>query len=70
MTAASSPGCQNLVAAPIRAEFLLGAMKQDKKARAGRVPLILTRGIGRAFIQPDADLSDVQRFLEEETTGS
>ena len=55
---------------PYPAEFLLNAMKQDKKARAGRVPLILTRGIGRAFIQPDADLSDVQRFLEEETTGS
>ena len=55
---------------PYAAEFLLNAMKQDKKARAGRVPLILTRGIGRAFIQPDADLSDVQRFLEEETTGS
>ena len=54
---------------PYPAEFLLGAMKQDKKARAGRVPLILTRGIGRAFIQPDADLSDVQSFLEEETTG-
>ncbi len=55
---------------PYPADFLLNAMRQDKKARAGRVPLILTRGIGRAFIQPDADLSDVQRFLEEETTGS
>ena len=60
----------DLSGGPYPAEFLLSAMKQDKKARAGRVPLILTRGIGRAFIQPDADLSDVQRFLEEETTGS
>ena len=60
----------DLSGGPYPAEVLLSAMKQDKKARAGRVPLILTRGIGRAFIQPDADLSDVQRFLEEETTGS
>ena len=61
---------QDLQGGPYPADLLLNAMKQDKKARAGRVPLILTRGIGRAFIQPDADLSDVQSFLEEETTGS
>lgn len=55
---------------PYPAGFLVDAMRQDKKARAGRVPLILARGIGQAFIQPDADLSDVENFLEEETTGS
>lgn len=60
---------QNLDGGPYPSAFLVDAMRQDKKARAGRVPLILTRGIGRAFIQPDADLSDVQSFLEEETTG-
>ncbi len=51
---------------PYPAETLTEAMKQDKKARAGRVPLILARGLGRAFIQPDADLSDVRDFLNEE----
>ncbi|MGB3625062.1 MAG: 3-dehydroquinate synthase [Henriciella sp.] len=51
---------------PYPADFLVDAMKQDKKARAGRVPLILARGLGRAFIKPDADLSDVRDFLQEE----
>ncbi|WP_084420612.1 3-dehydroquinate synthase [Henriciella litoralis] len=51
---------------PYPADALAEAMKQDKKGRAGRVPLILARGLGRAFIQPDADLSDVRTFLEEE----
>ncbi len=41
-------------------------MVQDKKARAGRVPLILMRGIGRAFIHPDADLDDVRSFLAKD----
>ena len=41
-------------------------MKQDKKGRAGKVPLILARGLGRAFIQPDADLADVRDFLQAE----
>lgn len=51
---------------PYPADVLTEAMKQDKKARAGKVPLILARGLGRAFIQPDADLSDVRKFLDEE----
>ena len=51
---------------PYPADTLVEAMKQDKKVRAGRVPLILARGLGRAFIQPDADLSDVRDFLDEE----
>lgn len=51
---------------PYRADALVAAMQQDKKARAGRVPLILAKGLGEAFIYPDADLSDVQVFLQEE----
>jgi len=51
---------------PYKAEALVKAMQQDKKARAGRVPLILAKGLGEAFIYPDADLSDVQVFLQEE----
>lgn len=45
---------------------LAGLMQQDKKARAGRVPLILARGIGAAYVHPDADLSSVQAFLARE----
>ncbi|WP_143435618.1 3-dehydroquinate synthase [Henriciella aquimarina] len=57
---------KRLPGGPYPADTLTEAMKQDKKARAGRVPLILARGLGRAFIQPDADLSDVREFLNEE----
>jgi len=41
-------------------------MQQDKKARAGRVPLILARGIGAAYIHPDADLASIESFLSRE----
>ena len=51
---------------PYLAEPLVEAMRQDKKARGGKVPLILAKGLGQAFIYPDADLSDVQGFLQEE----
>ena len=56
----------NVPGGPYRADALVAAMQQDKKARAGRVPLILAKGLGEAFIYPDADLSDVQVFLQEE----
>lgn len=56
----------DLPGGPYKAGALVAAMQQDKKARAGRVPLILARGLGEAFIYPDADLSDVQAFLQEE----
>jgi 3-dehydroquinate synthase len=41
-------------------------MQQDKKARGGRVPLILARGIGAAYIHPDADLASIETFLARE----
>lgn len=55
---------------PYTADGLTEAMKQDKKVRAGRVPLILARGIGKSFIHPNADLSDVQSFLAQELSKS
>ena len=55
---------------PYRAGELVEFMRQDKKARGARLPLILARGIGKSFIHPEADLSDVTAFLEEETTSS
>ncbi|MEM6535998.1 MAG: 3-dehydroquinate synthase [Pseudomonadota bacterium] len=57
---------KTLPGGPYIADDLAEAMKQDKKVRAGRVPLILARGLGKAFIMPDADLSDVAAFLSEE----
>ena len=52
---------------PYRANALVEYMRQDKKARGQRVPLILARGLGEAFIHAEADLADVGAFLEEET---
>ncbi len=60
------PDLSKLAGGPYVAAELTEAMRQDKKVRAGRVPLILARGIGKAFIHPDADLSDVTDFLAEE----
>lgn len=60
-------GIDQLPGGPYRPSDLVRYMQQDKKARNGRVPLILARGIGRAFIHPDSDLDDVQRFLEAKT---
>jgi len=46
---------------------LVRLMQQDKKASGGKVPLILARGIGQAYIHPDADLAAVEQFLRSET---
>lgn len=48
------------------ASRLAQLMLQDKKARGGRVPLILARGIGAAYIHPDADLASIEAFLARE----
>ncbi|MHB9881263.1 3-dehydroquinate synthase [Pacificimonas sp. ICDLI1SI03] len=48
---------------------LIAHMRQDKKAVSGKVPLILARGIGRAFVAHDVDLEDVRSFLSEEIAG-
>ncbi|GGE76871.1 3-dehydroquinate synthase [Sphingomonas prati] len=45
---------------------LVDHMAHDKKMAAGKLPFILTRGIGRTFLAADVDLSDVARFLDEE----
>lgn len=58
---------QDLSGGPYLPDELVRHMTQDKKARNGRVPLILARGIGKAFIHPESDLGDVQRFLEAST---
>jgi 3-dehydroquinate synthase len=45
---------------------LVGHMKSDKKAVGGRVPFILARGIGRAFVDATVELAEVEAFLESE----
>lgn len=58
----------HLSGGPYQANKLVDFMKQDKKARGSRLPLILARGIGDAIIYPDADLADLFDFLKEETS--
>ncbi len=49
-----------------RGQALVAHMRHDKKARGGVVPLLLIRGIGRAFLADDVDLDDVADFLDSE----
>ena len=55
------------LAAP--APRLVAHMMQDKKMRAGTLPFILARGIGKAFVARDVPLPDVEAFLEEVVAG-
>jgi 3-dehydroquinate synthase len=48
------------------AEGLLAYMRQDKKARAGKLTFILARGIGQAFIARDVPDEAVLSFVAEE----
>ena len=57
----------DLAGGPYPPARLIAHMRQDKKVRGNSVPLILARGIGHAFIQPDSDLADVEAFLTEAT---
>jgi 3-dehydroquinate synthase len=48
------------------AEDFLHLMSQDKKANAGVLAFILTRGIGKAFITSDVAKDDLMSFLKEQ----
>ena len=50
------------------ADALMALMAQDKKARRGKLTLILARGIGASFIAPDTDPAEVRAFLAEKLT--
>src|SRR6201987_2081904 len=47
----------------IPADRLLGHMSKDKKVRDGRIPLILARRIGEAFVMKDAAIELLRDFL-------
>ncbi len=44
---------------------LMAQIAQDKKVKRGRLTFILSRGIGKAFVEPDVDPADIRGFLEE-----
>jgi len=56
----------DLAGGPYIADELLAHMAHDKKARNGRLTLILARGIGQAYIQRDAETAPLLDFLRSE----
>ncbi len=62
---ATAPG--ELPTGPFSPQALLEHMQQDKKMRGRALPLILLRGIGRAFVHAEADMADLLDFLQFET---
>jgi 3-dehydroquinate synthase len=57
---------RELAGGPYPADELLAHMAHDKKAKAGKLTLILARGIGRAFIQRGAETAPLGEFLHRE----
>ena len=56
------------VGLPVRPEIgtpaaLVAHMAQDKKKSGGRVPFILARGVGEAFVDQSVELAEVEAFL-------
>lgn len=45
------------------AASLIAHMRQDKKAEGGRIPFILARGVGQAFVDRSVELEQVEAFL-------
>jgi 3-dehydroquinate synthase len=56
----------HLPGGPYGAEALVARMVSDKKNTGGAITLILARGIGQAYIAPNADRCDLTEFLKEE----
>jgi 3-dehydroquinate synthase len=59
------------VGLPVRAEIgtpasLVAHMAGDKKKSGGRLPFILARGIGEAFVDQSVELAEVEAFLSRE----
>lgn len=59
---------KRLPGAPFSPDALITHMRQDKKAEAGALTLILVKGIGQAFVQKQAPEAALRAFLEEELT--
>lgn len=48
---------------PFAAEALMARMENDKKSSGGRLNFILTRGVGKAFVESDVAPGEVEDFL-------
>ena len=63
-------GLPTALPAGIGAEAMVAKMRLDKKAAAGRLRLILWRGLGKAFIADDVDAGALTAFLAAQTGGN
>ena len=63
IAAAGLPTKLSQLPGPSSAQRLVRHMGQDKKAEAGRLTFILTRGLGDAFVARDVDPEAVRRFM-------
>jgi 3-dehydroquinate synthase len=52
------------VAVPADAARLVARMSRDKKLERGRLPFILARGIGKAYVERGVALAEVEAFLD------
>lgn len=59
-------GIAELAGGPYDPARLLARMADDKKNTDGAITLILARGLGEAYIAPDADRKDLAAFLSDE----
>jgi len=59
---------RELAGGPFNAEALLARMSADKKNRAGRIRLVLSRAPGECEIVEESDPARLQSFLEEQVT--
>ena len=50
---------------PLPADELIGVMRNDKKASAGRLRFVLPRRLGEAALFDDVPEPDVRRVLED-----
>lgn len=50
---------------PLPTDVLMDAIAQDKKVSRGSLTFILTRGIGKSFIEKNVDAAAVKAFLED-----
>ncbi len=47
------------------ADVLMNTMMSDKKVRKGKLTFVLTKGIGKAFLNADVDMKDVETIWNE-----
>ena len=52
-------------ASPGRRDALVERMRRDKKAEAGRIVLVLARGVGQAFVHRDVGEDALTALLDE-----